>query len=260
MNALKRRSSRSVVYTLPAVILAGLCALAPRAAQAQTAAAPNLTYWANTLADHVAPENNEYGSSPSYVFWAGVAGSSEYKSRTFCSTFVTNVLKQTYGLTSYNISAWFGSTSPNAIQYHDRIVEQFGFVQVSYIDEIEAGDVIAIKYPAGSAASGHVAIAMGPARSRVASYPYVSGTTQYEIAIVDSSNTGHGMTDSRRNPDGTWHPGVGKGLMRFYTNSSGEIVGHTWSPQASATYYPSYVRPIAIGRVTTPYAELPLPE
>ncbi|AUX47200.1 hypothetical protein SOCE26_087120 [Sorangium cellulosum] len=260
MNASKRRSSRSVVHALPAVILAGLCALAPRAAQAQSAAEPSLLYWANTLADHVAPENNEYGSSPSYVFWAGVAGSSDYKSRTFCSTFVTNVLKQTYGLSSYHISTWFGSTSPNAILYHDRIVQQVGFEQIWYIDEIAAGDVIAIKYPAGSMASGHVAIAAGAARPRIASYPYVSGTTQYEIAVVDSSNTGHGMTDSRRNPDGSWHPGVGKGLMRFYANSSGEIVGHTWSPQASATYYPNYVRAIAVGRVTTPYAERALPE
>jgi hypothetical protein len=259
MNALKRMSSRAAVRALPAVVLAGVSLLAPRPAEGQTAGEPGHLYWADTLVTHIAPVNNEYGNGTTYVYWAGVGGATDYRSRSLCASFVTNVLKQAYELSVYDINTWFGSMSPNAALYHDRIIEEVGFEQIVTVSEIEAGDIVAIEYPAGSTASGHVAIAAGAAVPRLATYPFVTGTIQYSLLVLDSSTTGHGTTDTRRKADGSWHAGVGRGVMRLYANSNGTIVGHAWSTQSGSTYYGTQVRDIVVGRITEPYIELPLP-
>ncbi|WP_437732358.1 hypothetical protein [Sorangium sp. So ce1335] len=253
-------SSRSVVHALPAVALAGLGLLAPRTAEGQSSEGPGHLYWADTLVTHIAPEDNEYGGGTTYVSWAGIGGATEYRSRSFCTSFVTHVLKQAYQLSTYDINTWFGSMSPNAIRYHDTIVEEVGFEQILTVDQIEAGDIVAIEYPEGSSATGHVAIAAGAAAPRAATRPYVSGTIQYELPVLDSSTTGHGLTDTRRNVDGTWHAGVGRGVMRLYANGSGSIVGYSWSAVSGSTYYSKQVRDIVVGRITEPYIALPLPQ
>jgi hypothetical protein len=260
MNALKRMSSRAVVRALPAVVLTGLSLLAPRPAEGQVAGEPSHFYWADTLVAHIAPVNNEYGSGTSYVYWAGVGGATEYESRSLCASFVTNVLKQAYQLSAYDIRTWFGSTSPNAALYHDRIIEEVGFEQIMTVGAIEAGDIIAIEYPAGSTASGHVAIAASAPALRAATYPFVTGTVQYALAVLDSSTTGHGTTDTRLNADGSWHAGVGRGVMRLYANSSGTIVGHAWSTQSGSIYYARTLRDIVVGRLAEPYNALPVPQ
>ncbi|WP_438015937.1 hypothetical protein WMF18_34545 [Sorangium sp. So ce315] len=252
-------SSRSVVHALPAVALAGIGLLAPRTAEGQSYEGPDHLYWADTLVSHIAPEDNEYGGSTTYVSWAGVGGATEYRSRSFCTSFVTHVLKQAYQLSTYDISMWFSSTSPNAIRYRDTIVEEVGFEQIPTVGEIEAGDIVAIVYPEGSSATGHVAIAAGTAVPRAAISPLITGTIQYELAVLDSSTTGHGLTDTRRKADGTWHPGVGRGVMRLYANSYGAIVGHSWSAQSGSIYYPKRVRDIVIGRVADSYVA-PVPQ
>ncbi len=258
MNAIKCMSSRSVVRALPAVVLSGLSLLAPLPAEGQSAGEPIHFRWADTLVTHIAPENNEYGSGTSYVQWAGIEGATAYRSRSLCASFVTHVLKRAYDLSSYDMTTWFGSTSPNAVLYHDRIINEVGFEQVLTVSQIEEGDIIAIEYPWGNTASGHVAIAAGPAVLRSATYPLVAGTSQYALAVLDASTTGHGTTDTRHNADGSWHAGVGRGVMRLYASSTtGAIAGHAWSTQPGSTYYAKQTRDIAIGRVADPYLYLP---
>lgn len=253
MNAMRCMRSRSVVRALPAAVLSGLSLLAPLPAEGQSTREPSHFYWADTLVAHIAPENNEYGSGTSYVYWAGIEGATEYRSRSLCASFVTHVLKRAYDLSSYDIHMWFGSTSPNAVLYHDMIIDEVGFEQVLTVSQIQAGDVIAIEYSSEAMASGHVALAAGPAVLRSATYPVLAGTSQYALAVLDASTTGHGMTDTRRNADGSWHAGVGRGVMRLYaSNSTGAIVGYAWSTQAGSTYYAKQVRDIVIGRISEP--------
>lgn len=248
MSLSKRRISRTLFHALPAVIVSGLSLLAPSPAMGEEAKVPNHFLWAADIVTHIAPENNEYGS-PSYVLWAYVDGQLEYKNRSLCTTFVTQVLKQAYGITNADLSLWFGSTSPNVARYHSTIVNEIGFDRVETVDDIKEGDILVIKYPEGSGSTGHVALAAGAATFRSAIYPVIAGTYQYELPVMDSSSSGHGMTDTRRRPDGTWHQGVGKGVMRLYANSAGAIVGHSWSFQAGSTYYPKTERDLVIGRL-----------
>src|SRR5215470_1690819 len=86
------------------------------------AATPAHLLWAEEVAQNIDPANNVYGTSPTYLTWAGVNGATAYTNRTECSSFVTRVLKQAYGWSNTDFSTWFGSSSPTAAKYHDAIV------------------------------------------------------------------------------------------------------------------------------------------
>lgn len=206
--------------------------------------------WAEDLVENIEPALNTYGSDPSYVTWAGVGGAAVYANRSVSATFVTIILKQTYGLTDADFLAWFGSRSPNATRYHDVIAAKDGFHVVDNAFAIRAGDILAIRYSDSTSVSGHVAIARGRAIQREPSAPLVTGTLQFEIPVVDSSSSGHGPTDTRRLPGGEWQPGAGFGVMRLYTDPGGAIVGYSWSTYATSTYYrQSASRHLVIGRL-----------
>lgn len=225
--------------------LAALLSSKPAAA---TPPAPDHLEWAEDLVIHVAPEDNTYGSSPSYVFWAGVGGATQYENRSVCSTFVTIVLKQAYGYTNDDFQGWFGSSSPTAAAYHDTIVDGIGFDRITVVSEIAAGDIVAIRYPEGLPVTGHIATARGPATPRVATDPLVTNTFQFELPVVDSSSTGHGPTDTRKLETG-WHTGAGFGVMRLYADAQAEIVGYSWSTSSASTYHDLSERHLVVGRL-----------
>lgn len=236
--------SRSLAkVSLMATLLCSL-ALSPARAEAQ----PVFLGWAEELVDHVVPANNVYDTGPFYVTWAGVNGATQYENRTLCSNFLTALLMHAYGLTSTDIRYWTGSTSPNAALYHDTIVAENGFTRIGAMTDIEPGDVIAIRYEPGNASSGHLSIVEVAPALRAATAPLVSGTSQYAVSIIDSTRQGHNVGDSRLQPDGTWDEGAGRGVMRFYADASGAIVGHTWSLSPYSTYHAVSFRTVAVGR------------
>lgn len=213
------------------------------------AAEPAHLYWAEDIAANVTPDKNMYDSNPSYIYWPGVNGAGSYENRTKCASFITQVLMQSYGWTSSYFTTWMASTSPTANKYYDNINQQNGFVSISKVNEIQPGDIIAIKYPSGSTVTGHMMMANGPATPRSPTLPLVAGTYQYAIQIIDSSQTGHGPQDTRLMEDGTYSPGAGIGILRLYANSVGNLIGYTWSTYNSSQYYDSNTRPIIVGRL-----------
>ena len=217
----------------------------PRTAAAQQ----DHRYWAQLVVDQVRDDRNDY-ASPSQVTWRGVNGAKYYSTLANCSGFLTRVLQQAYGWTDTDMSLWMGRTAPLAEDYHDTIVAGDGFTRVLAVDQIAASDIIAIRYPEGSAVSGHVAIALSAATLRAtATAPLVSGTSQYEITVLDSSTSGHGPTDTRLASDGTWNQGAGVGVMRLYADASLNIVGYTWSTYTASVYRDSSTHSLVIGRL-----------
>ncbi|WP_437680751.1 hypothetical protein [Sorangium sp. So ce131] len=211
--------------------------------------APDHVRWARELVDNIDPEHNEYGTDPSFVHWAGVDGAHQYRNRSVCGTFLTLVLQRAYRLSSADIESWSGSASPNAARYHDAIAAGVRFEVIQDVNRIEPGDIVAIKYPAGSEVSGHVGIvAELPVRSAPAP-PEIPGTTQYEVALLDSSSSGHGATDTRFTEDGSWHPGAGLGVLRIYADERGGLAGYTWSPHEASAYHPRSERDLVVGRL-----------
>lgn len=213
------------------------------------AADPEHLYWAEDIAANVTPDKNMYDSNPSYIHWPDVNGVGAYENHTKCASFITQVLMQSYGWTSTYFTNWMASTSPTANKYYNAIEQQNAFIIIGNINDIQSGDFIAIKYPSGSTVTGHMMMANGPATLRSSTLPFVTGTVQYEIQVIDSSQTGHGPTDTRLMEDGTYSPGAGIGIFRLYTNSTGVIKGYTWSTYNNSQYYDLNTRPIIVGRL-----------
>jgi hypothetical protein len=212
-------------------------------------AVPLHALWAEDIALNVVPENNAYGSHPTFIRWPGVKGATVHENRTQCSSFVTHVLKQAYGWSDGYFKRWFGSTSPSAARYYDALKAENRFTRVETVDAIKAGDLIAMKYPAGSSATGHVMIARGAPSARVGTAPEIPGTYQYEIEVIDSSKSGHGPNDTRNQEDGSWDSGAGVGVVRLYADAAGGIVGYTWSTYKGSVYYDRASRPMVVGRL-----------
>lgn len=211
-----------------------------------SASAPNHLSWATRVVDEASPANNAYGSNPSYLTWAGTNGATATTNRTLCAAFVNRVLMQAYGLTSSYFSAWQGSTSPFAATWHDTIEAQNRMTRVLRVSDARAGDILAIEYLDGTPnVTGHISFIFGtptPIASTAA------GAT-YNVVVEDSSSTGHGTSDTRLQPDGTFRGGAGRGVMRLYTNAADQIVGWTWSDYSKSTYYDQTSRHAVIGRL-----------
>jgi hypothetical protein len=78
--------------------------------------------------------------------------------------------------------------------------------------------------------------------------PIVESTEQWPVTVIDESKSGHGPTDTRRNPDKTFRGGLGKGVFRIYARPNGELAGYAWSTFANSKFYGEGNRGIAIGR------------
>ena len=246
MKTITTRQPFAIRHLLIAITGLALTALAAPVSAGATA---HLA-WADELITHLQPENNEYASNPSYINWAGVDSATTYENRTQCSTFLTNLLKRAYGWDNAYFKSWFGSTSPSAAQYHDQIQASKGFSAITGVQNIEEGDVIAIKYPSGLSSTGHVMIVKTIPQEITALAPIIENTRQFTVEIYDSSQSGHGAYDTRKLLDGSWDSGAGVGTFRLYANElTGEIVGYTWSTYSNSVYYPQTERHLVIGRL-----------
>jgi hypothetical protein len=191
---------------------------------------------------------NLYGT-PACIYWNGAQSTA----CTECSSFVTLLWQHTYGWTSTTFSQWMGHTSPDAAVYHDTIQQQNGFALVPTVDQICPGDILAIVYyPEYQSPSGHVMIVQDLPQPN-SSKPFITGTAQWTISVIDSTSSYHGTSDTRYS-----HPGgIGQGIFRLYTYPDGTVAGYTWSLLSTSlsNYYPqatstSSGRHLVIGRLT----------
>jgi len=156
------------------------------------------------------------------------------EARVQCNSFHNMVLNHCYAL---NIYEWTGRRfySPNAAFIHDQIVLQNQYTVVSSIHNLQVGDTIAIKYPAGWSTSGHIMFVHDVPELRTATAPLIPDTDQYGVMVVDSSSGYHGTWDTRKGNE--FEEGVGLGEFRLYVDTTTEqIIGYTWSTYASSEY------------------------
>ena len=196
------------------------------------------------LADLSVSKQNVYGSSPSYIKWNGRAS----QARTVCGAFITNLLMHSYSWTTNTLTQWLGTTSPYADTYHDAILAHNNFTPIINIQNVQPGDIIAIKYN-DSSVTGHTMMVDSLAKAERAQSPLVAGTTQYALTVIDSSSGHHGAADTRVTAPSTTHNGIGKGDIRVYVNASLRPVGYSWSNEPGSQYYSMAQRSLAIGRI-----------
>jgi hypothetical protein len=109
--------------------------------------------------------------------------------------------------------------------------------------------MIAVKYQPGGENTGHIML-VAEALRRVdpATPPLMDGTEQWLATVIDETGSGHGVTDTRRQPDGSFRAGLGRGVFRLYVRPDGSIAGYTWSDSAKSKFYANDDRALAIGR------------
>jgi hypothetical protein len=234
----------------PAWSLALLLALPLLPLRAEPGTVPRHLTEAEHLVDglNLADTNYEHGQ-PS-VSW-----SNPKASHTDCSGFIDALLMHTYHYDPDQFKAWFDSHRPSARRYYEAIVEQKGFTHVHYINHLKPGDILAVKYLKRTDNTGHVMLVEGYPKRRKATEPMVDGTEQWEVEIIDSSKTGHGVTDTRHKmgADGKDHDGLGRGVLRIYTTPDGKVAGFAWSTMKVSQFKTPDDEDLVMGRLVPGY-------
>src|SRR5436190_1462800 len=156
-------------------VLAGLCVpdLATQQSPAGEKQEPKHLKDAKTLLDDLLPKNTSYRHKDADVQWKGANGAKAGICHTDCSGFVDALLTRSYDYGSADFKKWFGSARPTAKRYYEEIVKENGFKKIAKIQDLRPGDIIAIKYPPGDENTGHVMLAVSPAKAHAASKPKV---------------------------------------------------------------------------------------
>lgn len=206
---------------------------------------------AERLVQQLDLSNTNYEHGVGSIAWTGTVAS-----HTDCSGFIDQLLMHDDGYTADQFKRWFGIRRPTAATYHDAIASGHGFTRVLTVPDLQLGDVIAIKYLTRHDNTGHIMLVVGQPKRVASSAPSVDGTTQWDIDIIDSSESGHGPTDTRhkRGADGKDHDGLGRGIFRVYTFANGEIAGFTWSTLKSSHFVTPEAEHLLMGRFVPGFA------
>ena len=201
---------------------------------------------ANRLVDQLDLANTDYDHGQGSVTWTGTVAS-----HTDCSGFVDHLLMHDDGLTQDDFKRWFGTKRPTAERYHDAIVDGRGFTALPTVQQLQPGDLIAIKYFTRHDNTGHIMLVVEAPERMNPAPPFVDGTTQWSVTIVDSSESGHGPTDTRhkRGVDGRDHDGLGRGVVRLYTDAHGGVVGFAWSTVKASRFVAPADEHVVLGRL-----------
>ena len=178
------------------------------------------------------------------VFWGLYNNQPNYISITDCSGFVNALLRQAYNLPI----GWSGVNRPYASTYYRMINEQKYFIKIINIKNAKIGDFIVFKILPGTSKSdntGHIMIINEQPKLINAKSPIVPNTLQWLINIIDQSST-HGTNDSRYQNKRT---GLGTGDIRIYTDTQGNLLGHSWSTESNSRYIDKTERLLVIGRL-----------
>ena len=218
-----------------------LCALA-----AAAEADPHVVS-AERLVDELSLANTDYAHGPGSVNWTGTVAS-----HTDCSGFIDQLLMHDDGYSPEDFKRWFGSRRPTAARYHDAIVEGRGLTRIGRVAELRPGDLIAIKYLTRRDNTGHIMLVTAAPRRMNDSPPYVDGAKQWSVTVIDSSESGHGPTDTRhkRGEGGRDHDGLGRGVFRLYASAAGEVIGFSWSTTRASRFVAPEDEHLVLGRLS----------
>jgi hypothetical protein len=219
---------------------------AQRTAAPQSPALPKHLAVAQALVDHLDLQHTDYEHGA-----GSVSFTAPFASHTDCSGFADALLSYCYGVGKDQFRDWFGSGRPTAKRYHDAIAEEKGFKLIEHIQDVRPGDFLAVKYLSRKDNTGHVMLAAGRPQRMAAKEPMVPGTIQWAITVIDSSETGHGPTDTRHHQGagGKDHDGLGEGVLRVYSDAGGNVVGFAWSTVAASKFKDPSDEHLVIGRL-----------
>src|SRR5262249_15764607 len=155
--------------------------------------------------------DTNYQHKDSVVHFPGDNGSDHAECRTDCSGLLDAVLKRAYHLNSAQLGEWLAAKRPLATHYHAAIAAEHGFERIKTLGDVRPGEGRGVKYPPGAKGgnTGHVMIVAGTPHERKPTAPIVDRTQQWEVPVIDESESGHGTTDTRHRPDHSSADGLG---------------------------------------------------
>ena len=220
-------------------------------AAARESSAPPHLQAAVALLSALGPSDTNYQHKDIVVHFPGDGGSDKAECRTDCSGLLDAVLERAYHLSPAQVSGWLDAKRPLATQYHAAIAAEHGFERIATLQDVRPGDILAVKFPPGAKGSdtGHVMIVAGMPHERTATAPIESKTLQWEVPVIDESKHCHGTTDTRHRPDHTSADGLGRGILRVYTDRNGHVAGYAWSIEKISKFEVQSDRNMVIGRV-----------
>lgn len=207
------------------------------------------------LAQASSVNNTNYQHGKSVVSWK--SDTSDYQCHTDCSGFLNALFGQSYGWEKAYFKVWLGVSRPYAYHYFDAIMAGNGFAPIHQINDVQPGDIIAIRYVDRSEHdnnTGHCMLVADTPHGLTPKPLLVNGTNQYTVRVIDSSKSPHGNDDSRRISDSQEYDGLGQGNLRLYADNEGNVVGYSWSTQRPKPGFNPLENPVAIGRLTTSLA------
>jgi hypothetical protein len=212
--------------------------------------APRHLREAQALVQQLDLSNTNYEHAQGKVVWSGTV-----ESHTDCSGFIDHLFMHSYGYTPEAYKRWFDSHRPTAWRYHDAMAAQKGFLLIQSIQDLRPGDLIAIKYLIQKENTGHIML-VAQAPQRIApKKPLVGDSEQWAVTVIDSSESGHGTTDTRHKmgPNGKDHQGLGQGVFRLYTNHQGTVIGFAWSTLTVSKFVAPNEEHVVLGRLIPNY-------
>ena len=208
-----------------------------------------LLYWANQLELNINPQNTAYEHKTNSVQWGANGVFSCY---TDCSGFMNALIKKAFNLNDEMFSREFGHNRMYAYHYYNAIVSGNHFIQIKNISDVRPGDIIALRYADRSEHednTGHVMLIVAKPEKHRDSKIVLPQTNQYSISVIDCSKSPHGCGDSRFLPGGREYSGLGKGILRLYTDVQGNIAAYSWSLGNPKAGFNPYENPVVIGRL-----------
>lgn len=211
--------------------------------------------------------NNVYLiGSPSTVTWGTPDDLPSWIARARCSSFVTWVLRHTYGwATDSYFTQYFQDRIPEAADYRRAFANGTAgprFQEIRKVADLRPGDLIAVDYNGQvEDNTGHIVMVreIKGVFSGVADF---TGETQYAVEVVDCTAEPHGvyaLTNYPKYPDTRMvgllaeeqFEGVGIGHMMFYASgTTGEFSRYRWSVNtARDKAYPVASRPVTAARI-----------
>ena len=209
---------------------------------------------ARDLVKNVKLEDTSYKHGEPAVSWKSSDGA-RYESHTDCSGLIDALLIHCYSYDRDALKKWLGKKRPTADCYHDKIVEEVGFTHVVNLKDAKPGDLLAVKYLARTDNTGHVMLVAGPPKKIDAAKPLIPDTEQWEVPVIDSSESGHGPSDTRhgKGKGSKDHDGLGEGILRIYTHADGSVAGFTWSMLAVSEFKGPKDEHLVVGRLKPGY-------
>lgn len=207
--------------------------------------------FAKSLVHDLDASDTSYRHRNEHVAWKGIRGAARTEAHADCSGLINALLEIAYGYDRKTFLEWLGRARPLAASYHDAISAHKRFESVTRVADAVPGDLIAIRYPEDSENSGHIALIAELARKRPRGRNDAANLDAWEVRVIDSSRSGHGKSDSRRRPDGSFGGGVGTGTMVIYTAADGSVAGYAWSDVPGSRFFAQAERDLVIGRLAT---------